>query len=200
MKRQNRFYIIRHGQVAGYDRFPVYGHTDVELTEIGFLQMKEAAERLRLLKIHAVYSSDLKRSMEGGRQAARFHDVPFVPLPELREMYFGDWEGLTLGEIRERYPDELDRRQADLFHFEPPGQGESMERFSKRVMTCFETIREKHEGENVVIVAHGGVNRVILCNAMGIDLNRMFTIHQNYGCLNIIDYFPDSCLVRLMNG
>ncbi|MBW2283727.1 MAG: histidine phosphatase family protein, partial [Deltaproteobacteria bacterium] len=63
MKRRNRFYIIRHGQVAGYDRFPVYGHTDVELTEIGFLQMKEAAERLRLLKIHAVYSSDLKRSM-----------------------------------------------------------------------------------------------------------------------------------------
>lgn len=186
--------------MSGYDHFPAYGHTDVELTEIGFLQMKEAAERLRLLKIHAVYSSDLKRSMEGGRQAARFHDAPFVPLPELREMFFGDWEGMTLSEIVERYPDELDRRQADLFHFEPPGNGESVERFSKRVMPCFKTIREKHEGENVAIVAHAGVNRVILCDAMGIDLNRMYGIHQSYGCLNIIDYFPHGSLVRLVNG
>ena len=200
MKRINRLYLIRHGQINGYEKFPVYGHTDVDMTKTGNLQMEKIAERLSLTEIKAIYSSDLKRSNKGALQIARYHDVPIYSLPELREMSFGDWEGLTLSEIENRFPGEMQKRQADLLHYNVPGEGESIKQFSERILNCFERILEEQKDNDFVIVAHGGVNRVILCNALGLDLSKIFNLQQDYGCLNIIDYFSDSILVRLING
>ena len=192
--------MVRHGQVVGYDGFPVYGHTDVEMTDVGIMQMEHLAERLRLVNVSAIYSSDLKRSSKGARIIARHHDVPLHALPELREMHFGDWEGLTLAEIRERFPDELEKRKTDLVNYQNPGEGESIGQLSERVMNCFESFLEDQLDNDILLVGHGAVNRVILCHALDLDLGRMFKIHQDYGCLNIIDYFPDSTLVRMING
>ncbi len=200
MKRLNRVYLIRHGQVVGYENFPVYGHTDVDLTDTGILQMQQVAERLRLVEISAIYSSDLKRSVLSARHIASYHDVRLYSLRELREMYFGDWEGMIMQEIRKDFPEELKKRQEDLVNFKGPGDGESVHRFSKRISNCFERILSEQQGKDIAIVAHGAVNRIILCSALGLDLARMFNIQQDYGCLNIIDYFPDSTLVRLVNG
>jgi len=200
MDRVSRLYMVRHGQVVGYDGFPVFGHTDVEMTDVGIMQMEHLAERLRLVNISAIYSSDLERSSRGARIIARHHDVPLHALPELREMHFGDWEGLSLTEIRERFPDELEKRKTDLVNYQNPGEGESVGSLSERVMNCFERILEDQVGNDILLVGHGAVNRVILCHALDLDLGRMFKIHQDYGCLNIIDYFPDSTLVRMMNG
>jgi len=121
MERDNRVYLLRHGQVKGYENFPVYGQTDVDLTEIGVLQMKQMAERLSLTEPKAIYSSDLKRSATGARLIARYHDVPLYFLPELREMDFGDWEGLTLSEIRHNFPEELQKREKDLINYKAQG-------------------------------------------------------------------------------
>ena len=200
MERDNRVYLLRHGQVKGYENFPVYGQTDVDLTEIGVLQMKQMAERLSLIEPKAIYSSDLKRSATGARLIARHHDVPLYFLPELREMDFGDWEGLTLSEIRRNFPEELQKREKDLINYKAPGEGESIADLSERIETVFERIRAEQKGNDIVIAAHGAVNRVILCKALGLDLDRMFNVHQGYGCLNIIDYFPESTLVRLISG
>lgn len=200
MKRISRVYLIRHGQINGYEEFPIYGHTDVDLTEIGVLQMRQMSERLRFAELEAIYSSDLKRSTTGARIIACYHDVPVHFLPELREMNFGDWEGLTLSHLKDRFPEELEKRKEDLVNYRIPGEGESIGRFSQRVIDCYEGILTGHEGKDIAIVAHGGVNRVILCKALGLDLVHLFNIHQDYACLNIIDYFSDSVLVRLING
>ena len=192
--------MVRHGQIVGYDGFPIYGHTDVDMSEVGVIQMEHLAGRLRLVNIRAIYSSDLKRSFMGARIIARHHDAPLHILPELREMHFGEWEGLTMIEIRERFPIDLEKRNADLLNYRSPGEGESIGHLSKRVMNCFETILEDQKGNDILLVGHGAVNRVILCDALGLDLRRMFKIQQDYGCLNIIDYFPDSTLLRLING
>jgi alpha-ribazole phosphatase/probable phosphoglycerate mutase len=200
MKRISRLYLVRHGQIDGYENFPVYGHTDVGLTEAGKLQMEKVAERLSMTDIKAVYSSDLKRSSKGAVFIARYHDIPHHSLMELREMHFGDWEGMTLAEIRELFPKELKKRQEDLINFKVPGNGESISQFEKRIMSGFNRIRTEQDGHDFAMVVHGGVNRIILCNALNIDLNNMFSIQQDYGCLNIIDYFPDSTIVKLMNG
>ncbi|MCJ7682736.1 MAG: alpha-ribazole phosphatase [Desulfobacteraceae bacterium] len=200
MKRDNRIYLIRHGQVEGYENFPVYGQTDVDLTEVGVVQMEQMAERLSLTEPKAIYSSDLKRSAIGARLIARHHDVPLYFLPELREIDFGDWEGLTLSEIRRDFPEELEKRQKDLINYKAPGKGESVAALSERVEAVFERIRAEQKGNDIVVTAHGAVNRVILCKALGLDLDRMFNIHQGYGCLNIIDYFIKSTLVRLISG
>jgi len=179
---------------------PVYGHTDVGLTAVGVLQMNHLAERLRLTEPTAVYSSDLVRSADGAHLIARHHDVPVYCLTDLREMKFGDWEGLTLTEIRTRYPEELRKRQDDLLNFRAPGDGESIADLAVRVEAVFNRIRAEQQGNDLIISAHGAVNRVILCQALGLDLVRMFAIHQAYGCLNIIDYFSDTTLVRMING
>ena len=200
MQRDNRIYLIRHGQVTGYENFPVYGHTDVDLTDVGILQIEQMAERLRLTELKAIYSSDLIRSATSARLIARHHDVPVYFLPELREMKFGEWEGLTLTDIRTRFPEELQKRQDDLINYRAPGNGESIADLAERIEAIFDRIRAEQQGKDIVIVAHGAVNRVILCRALGLDLIRMFNIHQAYGCLNIIDYFSDATLVRLVNG
>jgi len=200
MQRDNRVYLVRHGQVEGYERFPVYGHTDVALTEVGILQMNHLAERLRLAEPKAIYSSDLARSASGARVIAKYHDVPVHYLPELREMKFGDWEGLTLTEIRTHYPNELQKRQDDLLNYRAPGHGESVADLAERVEAVFDRIRAEQKGNDIIIAAHGAVNRVILCKALGLDLVRMFALHQSYGCLNVVDYFPDATLVRMING
>lgn len=192
--------MVRHGQVAGYEQFPVYGQTDVDMTEVGIVQMEHLAERLRLASIGAIYSSDLKRSVKGARIIARYHNVPLYVRPELREMNLGAWEGLTLQELRERYPGELEKRKSDLLNYQIPGEAETVSHLSKRIMAFFQNILDNHKGNDILLVGHGGVNRVILCNALGLDLTRMYNIQQDYGCLNTIDYFPDSTLVRLING
>ena len=200
MERLNRLYMVRHGQIVNYDKIPVCGYTDIDVTEVGNLQLEKLAERLRLTAISAIYSSDLQRSVKGAQIVARHHDVPLYHLPELREMHFGDWEGLTLEEIRTRFPDELERRKKELIDFQPPGNGESIKHLYDRIIPCFKNILEEQNGNDFLIVGHGVVNRVILCHSLGLDLSRMFNIQQNYGCLNIVDYFDDSTLVRLVNG
>ena len=94
----------------------------------------------------------------------------------------------------------MEKRKNDPSHFACPGGGESISRLSDRVMPAYERIRAQEAGKDIVIVAHGGVNRVILSHALGLDLSRVFNIHQDYGCLNIIDYFPDAVGVQLING
>ncbi len=200
MKARNRLYLARHGQVEGYENFPIYGHTDVELTDVGRIQMEALAERLRHTRINAVFSSDLKRSHVGAKIIGRHHDVPVLAVPELREMSFGAWEGLTLGEVQERFPGELIEREKDLAGYRMPGGGECLKAFSRRILSCIEEIFHEREGENLLVVAHGMVNRVILSDALGMDFSRIFALHQAYGCLNIIDYFSDASLVRLVNG
>jgi alpha-ribazole phosphatase len=200
MEEGARLYLARHGQVEGYERVPIYGHTDVPLTEVGLLQFEKLAERLRFTKLTAIYSSDLKRAVIGARIIGRHHDVPHHVFPELREIYFGDWEGLGLQDVRERFPEEVLSRMSDPVNFRAPGNGESIAELSQRVMPCFERILSRQQSRDFLIVAHGAVNRVILCSALGLEIKRMFRLHQDYGCLNIVDFFPDSNVARLING
>lgn len=199
-EERTRVYLIRHGQIQGHEKQPVVGHTDVDLTHEGRLQMERMAQRLQRVNLSAVYGSDLRRSAQGARRVAEARGLPVHLLEGLREMYFGAWEGMAFPEIQEQYPHELARRQEEPLTYRPPGGGESLEDFSRRVLACLREVLAAQKGRSVAVVAHAGVNRVILCDALGLDLERLFHIHQDYGCLNIIDYVKDFALVRLVNG
>ncbi|MBE0598283.1 MAG: histidine phosphatase family protein, partial [Desulfuromonadales bacterium] len=85
-------------------------------------------------------------------------------------------------------------------HFRPPG-GENLLEVAARVRRVLGEIRQRHPGEEVALVAHGGVNRLILLDAVGAPLERLFSIEQDFGCLNIIDYHADGIsVVKLVNG
>lgn len=200
MEKYTRLYLIRHGQVIGFDKLVANGHTDVDITETGVVQMNTLAERLRLVELNTIYATGLKRTEKGARIIGQYHDIRIISRPEMKEIFFGDWEGMSLEEIEKSYPGELDKRYADIAGYRPPGGGENMIDVSERVLASLKKIISKEAGKNILIVAHGGVNRLILCDALGMDINNLFNIQQDYGCLNILDYYPDNTIVRLVNG
>lgn len=198
--RPTRLYLMRHGQVRGHDEGRINGHDDVELTEEGIAQSHRLGQRLKREGITAIYSSDLQRSLKGARIIAQYLDItPAPPLQQLREKKFGLLEGLNLKEIKERFTIEMDELMNDWIGYCPPG-AESLEEVEQRVMQALQEILERHQGEKIALVGHGGVNRIILLRSLGLELENFFCFEQDYGCLNILDYYPQGAVVRLVNG
>ena len=194
-----RLYLIRHGEVANATEKRVYnGHFDVDLSPKGIEQERDIAELISKKTIKGIYSSDLKRSVIGAKMIADKLALKIVERKELREKNFGRWEGLTYDQVEERYPVEWKSWLSDPVTSKP-GAGESFIEVELRVMPELNKIVSAHQGEEVVIYAHGGVNRIILCHTLGLDLRYVFRIEQGYGAINIIDYFEDTAYIKLMN-
>lgn len=194
-----RLYLIRHGRVAEGHAHRYHGHNDIPLSPEGERQLTELARQLKEVPLAAVYASDLSRSRDGAARLCEGRGLEVRVVPEFREVNFGVWEGLTFDEIAARYPQELEGRFRDLAGYRIPG-GESLLDVQGRVLPRLREILADNPGRSLALVAHAGVNRVILADALGLSLSHFFRLDQNYGCLNIIDYFPDFTVVRLLNG
>ena len=194
-----RLYLVRHGQVVNFSEGTYNGQKDVNITEIGVRQMEAVAKRLRNENLAGVYCSDLSRAKRGAEIIAEEHGLRPEAFPTLRELNIGCWEGLTPEEIEAQFPGALDKRRRRLIYYRIPG-GESIRDLAKRVIPTLEGILHANYGKNIVLVAHGGVNRVILADAMNLPLKCFYSLEQDYGCLNIIDYFSDCAVIKLMNG
>ncbi len=194
-----RLYLVRHGQVAEGHTTRYHGHNDIGLSPGGVQQFEDLAAQLAAVPLKGIYSTDLSRTIKGAEIISRGRELAPLVIPELRELNFGVWEGLTFTEILEQYPSQLEARLRDLSSFRIPG-GESLKDLEARALPRLRELLARHREAAFLIVAHAGVNRVILCEALGLSLNHIFRLEQNYGCLNIIDYFPDLAVVRLLNG
>jgi alpha-ribazole phosphatase len=194
-----RLYLIRHGEVVKARPNTYHGHKDVDVTATGVAQLERVAERLASAPLRAVYSSTLRRSRQGAEQVAKPHGLDVRSLPEFREKHFGAWEGLTYDEVAERYPEDWARWLVDPPSVRPEG-GESYAEMQARVLIALSDVMASHPGEAVALVAHGGVNRAILCHALGLELTYVFRIEQDYGATNVIDFFPEGpAVVKAMN-
>jgi alpha-ribazole phosphatase len=195
-----RVYLMRHGEVANGGEKRYNGHIDVDITGNGVQQMHRLAGLLEGKNIAAVYSSDLIRSAKGADIISRRVGTSYTPLRALRERSVGAWEGLTAEEIRTRFPEEYPRWRADLLNYRPPG-GECLLDVRNRILPVYRKLVSSHPEQEIALLLHGGVNRVILADALGLDMLNLFRVDQDYGALNIIDYFNDGmAVVRLMNG
>jgi alpha-ribazole phosphatase len=200
MTPHTRIYLVRHGQVVGYDQPRYNGQTDVALTDVGIEQYHVLKERLADAGISACYTSDLSRCKIGAEIICSPLGVEQIARRELRELNIGVWEGLTWQEIKSNWPDEWRARLADLVNYRVP-EGERLLDVEARVIPAIHEIVERHRGQELLVVGHGGVNRIVLMNAIGAPLAKMFNVEQNYGCLNIIDYYADGrATVKLLNG
>ncbi|MBM2837936.1 MAG: alpha-ribazole phosphatase [Deltaproteobacteria bacterium] len=199
--RGTRLFLVRHGEVTNHEgEFRYNGHIDVDLSDLGLSQMKAVAGRLATESIKGIYSSDLIRTMRGASAIAEKHGISPVADKRLKEVAAGRWEGLTFNEVHERFPDESHVRFEDLVNYRIKEGGESLRDMAARVIPALNEIIVKHRGESVAMVAHGGVNRVILCHALNLPLENFFRLEQDYGCMNIIDFYESTALVRLVNG
>ena len=194
---RTRLYLARHGEVVNHGVYN--GHNDVDITAAGVEQMERLHEVLKEKNLAAVYASDLLRARKGAEIIARPHGLWPQIFPEFREMHFGRWEGLTFSEVMERYPSDIPQWTAGLATFRVPG-GESMIDMRDRAMPKLKELIESHRGQEIVLVCHGALNRVILGEALHLDLAHLLHLEQDYGCLNIIEYAPSWTIVKLMNG
>jgi alpha-ribazole phosphatase/probable phosphoglycerate mutase len=194
-----RLYLLRHGQVADGHTHLYHGNNDIELSPQGIKQLEQAAAQLQNVELAGVYASDLSRAAQGAEIICRGRSIEPRIIPEFREIHFGLWEGLSFQEIMEQYPDDLQARFRDLPNFRIPG-GESLMDLKARALPALQSLIAQHHEQAFLLVAHAGINRVILSEALGLNLQNLFRLDQNYGCLNIIDYFPDLAVVRLING
>lgn len=198
--KTTRIYIIRHGQVVGHQELRYNGHYDVDITDEGLTQMHRLADFLSKENIAAVYSSDLIRTIKGAEIISKDLNLTPIKVPAFRELHLGRWEGMTRTEAVKKYPEEAHFTFQDLANDKLQG-GENLTELGERVLPALAEIIERHDGKNVCLVLHGGVNRVILCDAMGLDIQHFFRIEQDYGCLNILDCFEDGIrVVKLLNG
>lgn len=200
MTSKTRIYLIRHGEVEGAGTPRYNGHGDVPLTSRGVAQYHQIKESFAGARVAACYTSDLTRCVTGAEILGAHLGVEPVRERSLRELDIGAWEGMTWAELRTKYPVEWQARLNDIVGYRVP-RGENLLDLQSRVMPFVAQVVVRHQGEEVLVVAHGGTNRVILLNAIGAPISAFFNIEQNYACLNIIDYYADGkTVVKLLNG
>lgn len=190
-------YLLRHGDSSldAVRRF--IGRTDHPLNETGQAQADWWRRELSPIPLSHIYCSDLKRSIETARIIGRHIQAPLTILPDLSEINLGRWDGMPVSEARRQFSKDYDQRGADLAGYRTAG-GESFADLSARVLPVFEGLVQQ-SGENLLIIGHAGVNRVILCHLLGMQLANLFCLGQDYGCLNILQYAAGSWIVRRMN-
>lgn len=198
--KATRVHLLRHGQVEGYEAKRYNGQGDTPLTDLGRQQSAAFAGRFQHQKLSAIYASDLRRCRIAADQIALLQSVQPQYLEELRELHVGEWEGQAWEELQRQYPELWQARLNDIVNVAPPA-GENLLQMAERVRPVIRQIISAHSGGEIVIVGHGGVNRVILLDAIGAPLEKLFHIEQDYGCHNIIDYFIDGiAVVKKLNG
>jgi alpha-ribazole phosphatase/probable phosphoglycerate mutase len=189
-------YLIRHGSTEGDGKTRYKGSLDVPLSPAGEKEIEKTAEYVNAMleasgrELSAVYCSDLSRA----RRSAEI----LIVVEKLRERNFGQWEGMTFDEIKERWPDAFRAWAKDpLSH--SPLDGETTVEVSERVNGALDEILENHDGEAIAIVAHGGVNRAMLCRFMGVPLENIFRIEQDHGAVSVVEFYDGYPVVKLLN-
>jgi broad specificity phosphatase PhoE len=168
---------VRHAETDLAGRF--CGHSDPPVNERGYRQIEELLRSLEGESIDAVYTSDLSRARITADAVARAFGLSQVALPALREIHFGNWEGLSWEQIESR--DAAYARQWSAAYPELPAPaGESFEAFRTRVLTEVERLLATANQEHAVVVTHGGVMRVVLRALCSLDEQQAWDRTKNY--------------------
>jgi broad specificity phosphatase PhoE len=192
-----RLYLVRHGstQLTAEGRFS--GSEGADLSDEGRWQAAQVGERLRSEGLTAAFCSPLSRSAETARIITASCGLTTVTRDGLREISHGHWEGLTRGEVEERFGEEYSAWEADPFTFAPEG-GESGVAVLARALPVIREIVTTHTGERVLVVSHKATIRLLLSSLLGIDARGYRDrLDQAPACLNVLD-FKDPVRARLM--
>ncbi len=147
----------------------------------------------------AVYTSNLSRAVKSAEIIAELNKLKPIQIKDLRERSFGIWEGMSFAEIKEKHPKKFSAWAKNPLKYSPV-KGESTLEVERRVMRALKRILRNHKGEDIAVISHGGVNRIILCNILGIPLENIFRVEQDYGAVNIIEFWDKYPVVKLLNG
>ena len=162
-----KIYLIRHGEAEGNLYRRAQGHYNAQITAKGHRQIAALAERFKDEHIDALYSSDLMRTQITAGAITKYHDIPMILEPQIREVCLGVWEDVPWGDLSYDYPEAMTAFNDDPEAWSAPGC-ESFEALKERMMAAILRIAAAHEGQTVACVSHGMAIRTLLSHIMGV--------------------------------
>ncbi len=165
-----RILAVRHGETPWNRETRLQGFTDIGLSELGQWQAQQLAQALREEPLAAIYASDLSRARDTAQAVADVQGHTVQTHPGLRERCFGQFEGHTWTEIETQWPEASQAWRQRVPDWAPPKGGESLIALSARVLGALNGIAERHVGEQILVVVHGGVLDALYRAATGLDL------------------------------
>lgn len=171
--------LIRHGETEWNLSGRWQGHADSALSPRGIAQAEALALRMRSESVEAVYVSDLERALHTARLVGKPSGWDSLPMKELRERDLGVLEGLTTDEMKVDQPNVYQSFQTEGPDYQPPN-GESFRQFSARCSEVIERLAERHPGQKIAVVTHGGVLGVLFRKVLNLGLE----VERNFLLLN----------------
>ncbi len=169
--RLTEFWLIRHGESRENRDGRFLANSEVPLSSFGIAQAERLSKRLGPQQFAAVYSSDMRRAVETALLLSAPLGLSVQQVPELREIQFSGWGGLTWKEIAENYPEEWAALEEADPHLRIGGSTESFAEAQQRVVTALDRIAQSHPGERVLIVSHSTAIRHYISHILGLPLN-----------------------------
>lgn len=202
-----KLYFIRHGESLGNKTSTFLGHTNIDLSDLGYSQAKCAAKYLMNLHIDKVYSSDLLRAYNTCNEFLKLSHLTAEKRKELREIFAGDWEGKSYADLSTIYKDSYTVWLTDIGNAHPLN-GETLPELQNRMVNCITEIAENNDGKNVAIFTHACALRSFITFAKGFTLNEMKDIpwstnasltkvEYTDGKFKVLEYSNDSYLGEL---
>ena len=190
--------LLRHGETPLSIEKRFSGRGDPHLTDRGRAQASAAAGSLGQRQVDVIVTSPLARARQTAEIVGSALGVPVVTEDDFVETDFGDWEGLTFGEVRHRWPEDMSQWLADPAV--PPPGGESFVATAKRVEAARRRLLASYDGSNVLVVSHVTPIKLTLRDALAAPMDVLFRIHLDTASLSEVDWFADgNSVVRSVN-
>ncbi|WP_342318147.1 bifunctional RNase H/acid phosphatase [Corynebacterium mayonis] len=196
---RTRFVLLRHGQTAQSVERRYSGSSDPELSEIGVQQARRAAAAVaKMGTIDVVVTSPLKRAVATAEACAAALGGAQIEVDEaLREMNFGDFEGLTRDEAKERYAEEFEVWEASASN--APPNGESLSQLNRRVTRARLQLQEKHSGKTILVVTHMTPIKSFIRQGLGVGAQVFRHVFLDLASISVVEFYGDLGVVRCVN-
>ena len=159
-------FLVRHGQTRSNVTGFYMGWSDEDLNDVGYAQARSLSSRLSNLPIASVYTSPLRRACTTAAILAKPHELELKVLDDLTEIRLGDWEGLHMDEIKQRWPELWQQSRVDPSEVTLPN-GESFKQVTERAIRAFDAITSANQDRQAAIVTHEAVVKVLVTHVLG---------------------------------
>ncbi len=190
--------IVRHGATEWNKKGIVQGCLDIPLSDEGIMQGHLLADKLKNIDIEYIFSSDLSRARDTAQLICDKHNLSFIEDHRLREMDFGEWQGLSFEQITVSDKLKLDtwRNRPSLVKFD---QGESIDDVKERALDFFNEIYTKFEHANILLVTHGSFIKILILALLSTDMDLYKNLKQDNTAVNIIKVIDKRPMLQLFN-
>ncbi len=172
---RTKLVFVRHGQSIGNAEHVLLGHTDLDLSELGYRQADIAARAFLNEKVDMIFSSDLKRAYNTALAHSKLRGIPILADEGFREIYLGEWEGVSTLKLRENNDPLFEDFCHRFGYFVAPG-GEDIWQLSERIYASAKQIAEKNPGKTLLIGTHAAAIRMFFAKILGYGREEVSTL------------------------